>query len=184
MLCTLHLESQKPIRYVNDRHVAPQAQALLQRFRGLRDVFAASPAELRSVPGIGEQSALLLGIIARLMEAAEGNDNQVAAQQPVQQPTLFALGSPPQQVRTPAEEAPPPSDTPVMEDAEASVLGLTEATNEEPDQVTPAPAAMRIYANDEIASSLQFLPHAATHTTCNVAFELTRAPNGLFTVTE
>lgn len=48
---------------VTKKDVKPLAKALLNRFKGLRGIFDSTPEELKTVPGIGENAAVLIRLI-------------------------------------------------------------------------------------------------------------------------
>jgi len=69
------------------RDVAPLARQLLERFGSLQDLLAASYEELNGVPGVGEQTAILIRLVAALP-----NRVQLAMEPPataVEQPELL-----------------------------------------------------------------------------------------------
>jgi hypothetical protein len=78
------------------RDVAPLAQALIDRFGSIEHVLTAPSEELLTVPGIGEQAASLVQVVARLAYKAQGPVKAVAdiAHQPALlevEPTLGPL---------------------------------------------------------------------------------------------
>jgi len=71
------------------RDVAPLAQALIDRFGNIDRVLIASYEELLTVPGIGEQAAILVQVVARLTGQAQGPVEAVV--DTVHQPALFEV---------------------------------------------------------------------------------------------
>lgn len=69
--------------------VAPQAASLLDRFGDLDGVLAAPYSELAQAPGIGEHTATLIKLVARLAGRTPGPIQK--ASDPAQQPTLFEV---------------------------------------------------------------------------------------------
>jgi len=69
------------------RDVAPLARQLLERFGSLPGVFAAAYAELTDIPGVGEQAATLIKVVARLTGKAEVQAEPAA--DAAEQPLLF-----------------------------------------------------------------------------------------------
>jgi DNA repair protein RadC len=69
------------------RDVAPLARQLLERFGDLSNVVRASQEELLDVPGIGEQVAILVNVVANLCSRARSQTRPVAPT--AEQPTLF-----------------------------------------------------------------------------------------------
>jgi len=67
------------------RDVAPLAHQLLERFGDLPGVLSAPHKELLAVPGIGEQAAILMQVVARLtnMDRADGRPVAYEAEQPM-----------------------------------------------------------------------------------------------------
>lgn len=69
------------------RDVGPMARQLLERFGRLPEVFAAGYGELIDIPGIGEQAASLIQIVARLKDQADAEAGILADAS--EQPLLF-----------------------------------------------------------------------------------------------
>jgi hypothetical protein len=69
------------------RDVAPLACQLLERFGDLPGVLAASHEQLTSVPGIGEQAALMIQIVAQI---AEGRQTEVQSDIKIAQQSVLA----------------------------------------------------------------------------------------------
>jgi hypothetical protein len=117
------------------RDVAPLAQALIDHFGGSDRVLTASYDELIAVPGIGEQTAILIKIVARLVDQKPGFL--------VDEMSFHTSGSP--------KSSGPPAQT-------AKNLVSLPLLDSEPQPEEPQ---MRTFANDEIANSLTFIPQAA-----------------------
>jgi hypothetical protein len=117
--------------------VAPLAQALINRFGSISGVLSASHQELLAVAGVGQQTAVLLHIVARMTGTAP-------EQQPNRelQPTLFELDN----------EA-------MNSDSQETTLIETEPFSD--DIAKSAKPAMHTFVNDEIANALTFIPQAA-----------------------
>ena len=118
------------------RNTAPLAHQLLERFGSLPNVLAASHEELTGVPGIGEQVAILIKVVARFASKVQVQAEptaDAAEQRVVPQPLLFEMEL---ELGPLFESKPEPKDPP-----------------------------MRTFANDEIANSLAFIPQAADFAT-------------------
>ena len=75
------------------RDVAPPAHQLLEQFGDLPGVLAASHEQLTRVPGIGEQAALMIQVVAQI---TEGRQTEVQSDVSVpQQPTLAGIEAQP-----------------------------------------------------------------------------------------
>jgi DNA repair protein RadC len=122
--------------------VAPQAGALLDRFGSPTGVLAASFRELLEIAGIGEQTALFLQAIGQFAHPIVAQADQ-SPKAPEQDERALPL-----QVGLFPTEAALPADRDSAEE-----------------DVEPAPAAIRTFADDESANSLVFLPQAARFAT-------------------
>jgi len=71
------------------RDVAPLAQALVDRFGSTDHVLTAPYDELVAVPGIGEQAATLIKVVAQL--ASQARDQAEPVPEAAQQPALFEV---------------------------------------------------------------------------------------------
>lgn len=117
------------------KDMAPLASALLARFGSLAAIFAAPPPALLNVEGVGESTALFLQLIHHL--AATPPEFEMSSKQtalPSPQLNLFEIAA-----------AGPKTSAP----------GIPALPKERP---------MRVYANDEIANVLAFLPLAGAFT--------------------
>jgi hypothetical protein len=71
------------------RDVAPLAQALIDHFGRSDRVFTASYDDLVAIPGIGEQTAILVKVVAQL--ASKARDQAQPVPEAAQQPALFEV---------------------------------------------------------------------------------------------
>lgn len=112
--------------------VAPQARALLDRFGDPAGVLTATHRELLAVAGIGEQTALFLQAIGRFAGHTAPTADRAEPEPPLQRSLFHA------------------EVTPIIDQAPGEAAAEPE----------PA-AAIRVFANDEAANALAFLPQAA-----------------------
>ena len=71
------------------RGVAPLAHELLGRFGDLPSVFSASQRELLAIPGIGESTAVLIGLVAQFVRKEQSVSQPTP--EATTQPTLFEM---------------------------------------------------------------------------------------------
>jgi hypothetical protein len=69
------------------RDVAPLARQLLEQFGDLHGILVASHEELLAVPGVGEQAAILLDVVAQVV--GKTKDQEELMRDTPQQPPLF-----------------------------------------------------------------------------------------------
>lgn len=120
------------------RDVAPLANKLLSHFGSLAAIFAAPISDLTQVEGVGESTAIFLQLVHHLSSslvatimATESEMSSKQYQLPSPQLHLFEMEP------NPAAAQPPKEHT------------------------APKERSMRVFANDEVANSLAFLPKAA-----------------------
>lgn len=120
------------------RDVASLARDLIARFGSLHAVIAAPSEQLIEFDGVGESTATFIQLLhSILVEAQEGQTEMSPSKQstPPPQLNLFELG--PQTVKP---------------------ISATHAVNKQP---VVKKRQLRVFANDEVANSLTFLPQAA-----------------------
>lgn len=111
--------------------VAPLARNLLDSYGSLPKIFGASISDLMNVKGIGESAAILIRLISNNMINSVPRV-EMSPKKTVPQLNLFALES-------------PVAETPIWDANQAKSKGRS----------------MRVFANDEIATSLAMLPKAS-----------------------
>ena len=117
------------------RDVRPLAKTLLEKFGGLNGVFSAPVSELLQAAGIGESTAIFLSVIKTAAQAIESDPMKPSRSDPSRNAQLQLF----------SHEDPPSSETSASSEAAQD----------------PQPRAMRVFANDEIANSLEVLPKAS-----------------------
>jgi hypothetical protein len=116
--------------------VAPLAQMLIDRFGNINGVLTASYDELLAIEGVGQQTAILLQVVAQLTEFPPKQADREL------QPTLFEL-----------DDEPTVEQSEDIEPPETGLFYENAAEFAEP--------AIHTFVNDEIANALTFIPQAA-----------------------
>jgi len=120
--------------------VAPLARELIARFGSLQAVISALPEQLIEIAGVGESTATFIQLVnSILVDVPETQTEMTPTKQgtPLPQPNLFEL-----------------------EPGTGKPLSTKKAPNKQP---VAKDRQMRVFANDEIANSLTFLPQAVNY---------------------
>jgi DNA repair protein RadC len=122
---------------ISRRDVAPLARDLMARFGSLRAVIAAPPEQLLEIAGVGESTVTFFQLFESIMaESSEGSSDMSPAKQNAPSPQLNLFELEPK-IEKSSSSSYPAKKKPAIKERQ-----------------------MRVFANDEIANSLAFLPQA------------------------
>lgn len=116
------------------RDVAPLASELMGRFGSLPAVIAASPEELNEIAGVGESTTIFIQLLNSILVASPEAQIEMSPIEPNTPPQLNLFELEPK-IETPVSIGYPAKKKPMGKERQ-----------------------MRVFANDEVANSLAFLP--------------------------